>query len=195
MGLLRTLSCLLPQALPHTSTPANPQRPAISSPTGSQGAQTVAVTAGPWRGEGTPWLPPGVEMSLAGPGVLCQALPCLSCSPRIDCQLGPSLPSLFAANGSAAIDLRKGASQSSTSLRCLMAAETSRCWPPPPPSHLHKRPPIPLGLPPPPWLCPPPRSAPSLQAPRRKEYPLAPPRPREMTSPFLSLIQLVGGPC
>ena len=140
----------------------------------------------------------GVEMSLAGPGVLCQALPCLSCSPRIDCQLGPSLPSLFAANDSAAIDLRKGASRSSTSLRCLMAAETSQCQPLPPPSRLHKRPPIPLGLPfpapgslawPSPMLCP---LSPGSS--RRKEHPLAPSRPREVTSPFLSLVQLVGGP-
>ena len=61
----------------HTSTPANPQCPAVSSSTGPQGAQTVAVTAGPWRGRRTPWLPLGVEMSLAGPGVLCRALSCL----------------------------------------------------------------------------------------------------------------------
>lgn len=74
-------SRLLPQALPRTCTPANPQRPAISSPTGPQGAQTVAVTAGPWRGEGTPWLPLGSRcpllalVSSARPFPVCPAHP------------------------------------------------------------------------------------------------------------------------
>ena len=189
----------------HTSTPTNPV-------SGCQ--QFYWATGSPDRGSDSRPLE-GEKGTLAatwGRDVPCWPRcplpgPFLSAHPASIANWALRFYSIFVANGSAAIDLRKGASRSSTALWCLMVTETSLPAPPlppastsPPPAPPPPPPAIPLGLPfptptslalPSPTLCPL-SSGPSR---RKKEYPLRPPPPRETTSPFCSLIQLVGGPC
>lgn len=185
----------------HTSTPANPVSGcqqfywATGSPDhggDSRPREGEKGHPGCHLGSRCPLLAP---VSSAGPFPVCPAHPASIANWAL--RFYP----IFVANGSAAIDLRKGASRSSTALWCLMVTETSLPAPPPL-TCLHKSPPhyppapphcsaIPLGLPfPTPTslalssstLCPL-SSGPSR---RKKEYPLGPPHPRETTSPFCS---------
>ena len=79
------------------------------------------------------------------PGLRCPLLALVSSAgPFLVCPAHPALIANWAlcfhpisvANGSADIDLRKGVSQSSTCLPCLMAAEASLRQSPPPPMSL-----------------------------------------------------------
>lgn len=161
----------------------------------------MAVTAGPWGEKGHPgcllasrW-PLLAPVSSAGPFPVCPAHPASIANWAL--RFRP----IFAANGSAAIDLHRGASEHLDRNTVTDGRGDFPVPAPPPPACLHKpRPPIPLGLPLrtpislallSPMLCPL-SSGPSR---RKEEYPLAPPPPRETTSPFCSLIQEVGGPC